>query len=275
MSARYRSDGRSARLFARESRSACRTRSKSRSNTNRTCSGGTLEGPQTRAKFQPRFGRSSIAKFFLPRIEPQCFFVRQFTRRLASSASASARSCTFRSQARRAKQAFSIADGRESLACGNAVCSSSCSTRLARRAGSPRRPWKEVPPKVARRSVPARVRKFVSRAAPAPSRRVLENLRGRPPVARSPLQGDQSEGRAQVPRGVHEHAAVPDLCRHAAQGGKPVRPLQRQVGLRSHLDVDQTGAASRRAEAEPQESRDRAAHPERDSQAAQFLAESA
>ena len=94
--------------------------------------------------------------------------------------------------------------------------------------------------------------------ARASSRRVLEDVRGRAAVARSPLQGNRVRRRARVPRGVHEHAAVSDLRRRAAQEGKPVRALQRQVDFGSHCDVDQAGArVLRRAEAERAGSRNR------------------
>ena len=48
----------------------------------------------------------------------------------------------------------------------------------------------------------------------------------------------------------------PALQRRAAQEGEPVRPLQRQIDLRSHRDVDQAGGrVFRRAQAEPRRRR--------------------
>ena len=108
-------------------------------------------------------------------------------------------------------------------------------------------------------------------SARASSRRVLEDLRGRGPMARSPLQGDRVRRRARVPRGLHEHAPVPDLHRRAPQEGKPVRALQQQIDFGSDRDVDQAGArVFRRAQAERAGSRNRTAHSERNSRAPQF-----
>ena len=90
-------------------------------------------------------------------------------------------------------------------------------------------------------------------------------------MARSPLQGDRVRRRARVPRGVHEHAAVPDLRWRAAQEGKPVRALQRQVDFGSDRDVDQAGArVLRRAQAERAGSRNRPPHSEGNSRAPEF-----
>ena len=114
-------------------------------------------------------------------------------------------------------------------------------------------PWKEIPAKV-RKAIMSRLGQRGDRVrlpARPSSRRVLENVRGRAAVAGSALQGNRVRRRARVPRGVHEHAAVSDLQRRAAQEGKPVRALQRQVDFGSDCHVDQAGAGVfRRAEAE-------------------------
>ena len=109
-------------------------------------------------------------------------------------------------------------------------------------------------------------------SARASSRRVLARR------SRACCNGSIAATRRPSPRAIrevlealHEHAPVPDLRRRAAQEGKPVRALQRQVDLRSHRDVDQAGArVFRRAQAERAGNRNRAPHPQGNSRAAGF-----
>ena len=134
-------------------------------------------------------------------------------------------------------------------------------------------PWKEIPLKTRKAIMNGSGSEEIEFAYQRGHHRAeySKTFEGVRPMARSPLQGDRVRRRARVPRGLHEHAPVPDLRRRAAQEGKPVRALQQQIDFGSDRDVDQAGArVLRRAQAERAGSRNRTAHSERNSRAPQF-----